>query len=140
MKKFSFSKEERIKKKKDFEKIYNTTKALISSNQFIKANYFYEKTDKKGSLKIAVAVSSKAGKAVWRNRIKRLIREAYRLNKLSLLYFSESNKINLLIVFSSYRLSEIKNKTVRLDSISDSVKEILNKLLLELSELKKNNF
>lgn len=135
MKKFSFSKEERIKKKKDFEKIYKTPKALISPNQLIKANYFYEFSNSKGTIKIAAAVSSKSGKAVWRNRIKRLIREAYRLNKTQLLDFAEKKKINLMIIFSSYRLSEKRNTKIVYNQLSEEIKEILTKLGHELSEM-----
>jgi ribonuclease P protein component len=132
LKKYSLSSEERIKKKKDFEKIYNTSKALISSNQLIKANYYYEFLDIPGIVMIAAAVSSKAGKAVWRNRVKRLIKEAYRKNKHNLLEKSRTEKIKLMIVFSSYRLSEEKNKKVFLQDISESIEELLNKIFLQL--------
>lgn len=126
------SSEERIKKKKDFEKIYNTSKAFISSNQLIKANYYYEFLDTPGIIMIAAAVSSKTGKAVWRNRVKRLIKEAYRKNKHNLLEKSRIKKIKLMIVFSSYRLSEEKNKKVFLKDISESIEELLNKISLQL--------
>jgi len=54
---------------------------LFSSDQLIKCLYLFEQNSKDIGVKIAAAVSSKAGKAVWRNRVKRLIKESYRLNK-----------------------------------------------------------
>lgn len=130
MKKYSLSGEERIKKKKDFEKLYNTPKALISANQLIKANYYFEASEIKGSVMVAAAISSKAGKAVWRNRVKRLIKEAYRNNKLALLTEVEKKKIKLMIVFSPFRLLEKKNKKVMYKEISESIQDIINKIFL----------
>ena len=84
MKNFSLTRNERVKKKRDFEKVYNAANVLFSSDRLIKVHFICSENNV-AVIKIAAAVSKKAGKAVWRNRVKRLIKESYRLNKKSLL-------------------------------------------------------
>ena len=73
---FSFPKEERLLKPEDFTRVRRTGKRLStrSFNLFIISNEL-------GQRRLGIAVSSKAGGAVKRNRVKRLLREFYRLNK-----------------------------------------------------------
>ena len=106
MKRYGFSAKERIKSKKDFEKIYSSGKLIISSDKKIKAIFIFEKNTDQPGVKIAAAVHHKAGIAVWRNRAKRLIREAYRLNKYILSELCTKNSILLKVVFSTYFLNE----------------------------------
>lgn len=61
----------RIKKNADFQKLFNRGKKVFSPN--ITLWYFPAK-----ALSMGVAVSKKHGKAVKRNRIKRLLRAAFR--------------------------------------------------------------
>ncbi|MDE7082940.1 MAG: ribonuclease P protein component [Clostridia bacterium] len=61
----------RIKKNADFQKLFNKGKKVFSPN--ITLLYFSAK-----KLSMGVAVSKKHGKAVKRNRIKRLLRAAFR--------------------------------------------------------------
>jgi ribonuclease P protein component len=75
-----------------------------------------------------VAVHKKAGKAVWRNRIKRLIKEAYRLNKEIVSKYVIRDSFLIMMVFSPNALNEEKNKKICLQDIESDVKEILSKL------------
>lgn len=134
MKKYSLSGEERIKKKKDFEKLYNSSNTLVSSNQTIKAIYLFEKSSGQPSVKIATAISKKAGTSVWRNRAKRLIKESYRLNKTMLVQKSEEKKFDVLVVFTANHLSEKKNKKVNFIEISESIKDLITKLTNQISK------
>lgn len=61
-------------------------KNVLSRGSFFVGKYvvMYVKRNNKKENHIGIAVSTKIGKAVKRNRIKRLIRESYRLNKDSL--------------------------------------------------------
>lgn len=58
-------------------------KNVLSKGKFFVGKYLiiYIKDNKKNENFIGIAVNTKIGKAVKRNRIKRLIRESYRLNK-----------------------------------------------------------
>ncbi|MCU0344819.1 MAG: ribonuclease P protein component [Ignavibacterium sp.] len=127
MKNFSLTRNERVKKKRDFEKIYSFAKVLFSSDKLIKVHLLSINSNVSG-VKIAAAVSKKAGNAVWRNRVKRLIKESYRLNKKSLVEKVLEKKIQLLLVFTPYKLYEKNNKKVYLIDVSPGVVELMNKI------------
>ena len=128
MKLFSLNRDERVKKKNDFKKVYSSTKILFSSDLLIKSLYTIDIDKQFVGVKIGIAVSTKVGQAVWRNRIKRLIKESYRLNKQALLKKTIEKKICLLIIFSPNKLSETKNKKVYYNDICSSVIELINKI------------
>ena len=131
MKNFSLTRNERVKKKRDFEKVYNAANVLFSSDRLIKVHFICSENNV-AVIKIAAAVSKKAGKAVWRNRVKRLIKESYRLNKKSLLEKVLLKKIQLLLVFSPNRLSEASNKKIYLHDVSPGVVELMNKIIQQI--------
>ncbi len=77
MKKFGLSKKERLKKKKEFKKVFD--------NQYVGYGKYmvllYAPNDLNYS-RVGIIVSKKVSKkAVDRNRAKRLLREVFRLNK-----------------------------------------------------------
>jgi len=123
---FSFGKNERIKEKKLFEKLYTNGKVFFSSNKKVKAVYLLNENSNVVLPKVAVVVSKKAGNAFWRNRMKRLLREAYRLNKLPISSFCVEKKKQLFIIFSPFMFNQKKNKTIRFADIVQSVQEALN--------------
>ncbi len=125
MKSFGLSAAERIKSRIDFENLYDFGKVVFSGDKKIKAVFLIEENQTAGKVQIAAAVSSKAGKAVWRNRIKRLIRNSYRLNKEKLIKICLLKKIVLKIIFSPNRLNEKNNPVVVLDEIMPGIKDIL---------------
>lgn len=131
MKRFSLTRNERVKKKRDFEKIYSSANVLFSSDRLIKVHFLCVDYNVSG-IKIAAAVSKKAGKAVWRNRAKRLIRESYRVNKNPLLEKVLKNNIQLLLVFSPNRLSEASNKKIYLHDFSPGVNELMSKIIHQI--------
>jgi ribonuclease P protein component len=128
LKRFGLSARERIKSRKDFEEIFSNGKTIFSSDKKIKATYLVDKkVDYKGIV-ISATVYKKAGKAVWRNRIKRLLKESYRLNKKQLLEKVLSKGLLLKLVFSPNILNEKNNKKIYLSDIVPGVSEILLKL------------
>lgn len=93
---------------------------------------FCIKNDDEGSLKTAVAVSSKVIKrAVHRNRIKRLMREAYRLQKNPLsAHLSELQKgMTLFILYNGKDIPDY-----------NEVYEHIGKILLRLMKFSNENF
>ncbi|MEI7810800.1 MAG: ribonuclease P protein component [Ignavibacteria bacterium] len=128
MKKFGLSKDERIKSEKDFKLIYSAGKTAYSGNQKLKAVYIIEGNAGEGKIKIAAAVSKRAGNAVWRNRVKRLIRESFRLNKHLIDLNNKEEKFFVRIVFSPGNLSQIKNKLIKLVDIMPALTDLLKKI------------
>ena len=128
MKQFGLSSTERIKSKKEFDLVYSAGEILFSSNQKLKAVFKIERETEQAVLKAAFAVSSKAGIAVWRNRLKRLMREAFRTNKHILKSLVEEKKNRLLIVFSPVRLNERKNKKIVLADVLPEIVDLMNQI------------
>ncbi|HOG17997.1 MAG: Ribonuclease P protein component [Syntrophaceae bacterium PtaU1.Bin231] len=79
MEKSSFRKDERIRNRKDFQVVYDRG-ARKGSQHFVVVSL--ENTS--GTRRLGITVSKKVGNAVKRNRIKRLVREFFRLNKTRL--------------------------------------------------------
>ena len=128
MKRFGLPAGERLKNKKDFEKIFSYGRKIYSSDKKVRAAFITEPAEILPGVKIAVAVSKKSGNAVWRNRIKRLIRESYRLNKEDLLLLSEKNGLLIKIVFSSNLTEKKKIRQICLDDIMPGINDVLSKI------------
>ncbi len=128
MKQFGLSAEERIKSRKDFQQIYTSGKIFFSNQKIIKALCVIEENSKLPGVKIAAAVFKKAGNAVWRNRLKRLIKESYRLNKEILMSYVREKKLSVKIVFSPNLLRQKKNKKLILKNIMPEVVDIMLKI------------
>lgn len=69
-------KRERIKKNSQFRYIYKKGKSIVDDKLVV-----YVFRNNMNINRIGISVSKKVGKSVTRNRVKRLIRESYRLNK-----------------------------------------------------------
>ena len=121
------SSQERIKSKKDFDELYSSGKILISSKKKIKAIYLI-KENTIGGVKIAAVVSKKLGNAVWRNRIKRLIKETYRLNKQEIILSAVNAGKNIKLIFSAYLLNEKRDKKIGLNDIAPDVLEVISSI------------
>lgn len=132
MKLFSLSKNERIKEKKNIQNLIQDGSSVFSSKNTLKAIYLI-KDSNEPRVKIAVGISRKAGKAVWRNRIKRLIRNAYRLNKIPLVNSAKENNKQILILFTSSGYNEQKNKKLVYQEIVEEVKSVLDKIERKVS-------
>ena len=128
MKRFGLPAAERIKSKKDFEKIFTVGGKIFSSDKKVRAAYIIESDKIFAGVKIAVAVSKKSGNAVWRNRIKRLIRECYRLNKEELLSYCIKKGFSVKIVFSPNLIGKRSAKLIRLHDFVPGVNDVLRKI------------
>lgn len=76
MKKYGFSREERINRREDFQKVIREGKSTLFDGW---VTYILKKEC--GIRRFGISVSRKSGKVVERNRVKRIFREIFRLNK-----------------------------------------------------------
>jgi len=76
---YGFPQEARLKKKSEFDSVFSNGKKGVT-----RALVIYAKQNKIGINRLGLVVSKKNGNAVKRNRIKRLIREAFRLENPTL--------------------------------------------------------
>jgi ribonuclease P protein component len=117
---------DKIKSKSDFENIYKYGSVILSTDKRIKAQFIFN--DRKQKIKVGLIIPSKKGNSVWRNRVKRILRESFRLN--SALFYELVNKKNtgIKIVFSPYLLNQKNSKKNFLNDLNPSVLDIIKKL------------
>jgi ribonuclease P protein component len=133
LKVYSLSKKERIKNKKDFEMVFSRGKTIFSKSGKLKA-VFLQTDWKDVPVKIAVGVSKKAGNAVWRNRIKRLIKDSFRKNKPVTTDKITSKTKTIYIFFATNRLNQKYNKTLTLNDISPDVLNLIKQIEFEINK------
>ncbi len=136
MKRFSLSRDERISGKKNFTRVFEHGLTIYSNDKKIKAIYlkFLNQGDEPliPGVQIAAAISRKNGNAVWRNRIRRLIKESYRLEKLALSGRCTEGNIPMHIIFLPVGFSKKRNPVIKLADIRPPVANILNQILAKL--------
>ncbi len=133
IKQFSLNKSERIKKRKEIDYLFKEGKVFTLAP--LRVFYFFQKENHPETLetgtgkcliKVGVGVSKRYfKKAVDRNRIKRLMREAYRLQKLPLQNMLKEKKY-LLQVFFIYTGKELPDYLL--------IKEKMGAVLLQLQQ------
>lgn len=123
MKRFGLSKHERIKRKNEFSRVYKSGKIIYSNSRKLKAIFYLGKSESK-SVKVAFGISKKAGNAVWRNRLRRLLREVYRLNKDIL----SNCDCSIWIVFSPNNLNKKVNPKLLFRDVKPDMIDLLKKL------------
>ena len=123
MKNYSFNKHEKLKSKKEIAKLF---KGSINVYCFpIKALYSVENQD--AGIKIALTVSKRNfNRAVDRNKIKRKMREAYRLNKLH----AEDLVLEGLSIIFIYVAKNKEEYAV----IEEGMKKVLEKIKIGLKQ------
>ena len=119
---------DRLINDRDFELVYKTGCVIISEDKKIKAKYLFENKDTNNTVKIGLSVVSKKGNSVWRNRIKRILRESLRIDWEILQSIMEIKNANLLIVFSPYSINQANSKKNFLKEIKPAVIDILKRI------------
>ena len=126
-KQFTLGKEERLKSRKQIEKMFAEGKSFIVSPFRVYFIDDVELSTVNSSLKFGVGVSTKNfKKAVDRNRIKRLTREAWRLQKNELKEIIKTGR--QLNVFFIYTVKELPDfKTIK-DKVAVALKKLAGKI------------
>lgn len=119
---------DRLINDRDFELVYKTGHVVISEDKKIKAKYLFESKDINNTVKIGLSVVSKKGNSVWRNRIKRILRESVRIDREILRSIIEIKNEGLLIIFSPYSLNQTNSKKIFLKEIKPAVLDILKRI------------
>lgn len=122
---FSYSKKEKLKSQKLIEELFSQGKSLTIFP--LKLVYLKTTFDDGATMKAGVSVSKRNfKKAVDRNRIKRLLREAYRLNKT--VYFNNiSGSYALMILYLGKDGADFA-------SIDEKMKTLLNSFREKMSQ------
>jgi ribonuclease P protein component len=122
-KQFTLGKNERLKSRKGIEQLFNEGKKIIAGPY--RVLYFIATPVKEPSLLFGTGVSAKNfKKAVDRNRIKRLTKESYRLQKRLLQEKVKANSLQLNVFFI-YTGKEVP----QYDDVFKIVGTVLNKLV-----------
>lgn len=125
---FSYNKQEKLKSRKLIEHVFAARQSL--SVFPLKILYIVPETEMDFFIKTGVGTSSKTfKKAVDRNRIKRLLREVYRLNKTPLHNFLNEHK-KQLAVFILYTGKEMP----QMAELQIKMPLAINKLIKALHE------
>ncbi len=127
---FGLSKKERFKKKQDFNTVYDAGKYVYSNSLKLKAIFYIGERVDDVDVKVAFAVYKRAGHAAWRNRVKRLMKEAYRMNKKEL--FTEDFGKTLYVVFSLNRINQKRFPKIYLKEVMPDVLDLMKKIRTEL--------
>lgn len=127
MKAFGYHKKEKLKSRTELQAIFTTGKSF---SVFPIKVFFIEKdrTDTSVPVHAGVGVSSKHfKKAVDRNRIKRLLREAYRLEKQSL-HEALANQPKTISVFFLYLDKELPDYTLVREKMKEGIEKLIKKI------------
>jgi len=123
--KFTFNKKEKLKSQKLIEKLFDEGKSVT----VFPLRMLYLKTthDDGSTIKTGVSVSKRNfKKAVQRNRIKRLLREAYRLNKPE--YF------NNITTSYAFMILYLGKDDTDFDSVNSKLKIVFKTFLEKISK------
>lgn len=121
---FSLGKSERLKSRKQIDALFDQGKKLT----VFPFRIMYSKDPGGGELKAGFTVSSKTfPRAVDRNRIKRLTREAYRLQKTELQAYVSKNdsSVHLFIIYTGRDIPGYEETAARLKQALDKLIRIL---------------
>ena len=130
---FSYGKKEKLKRRKLLDEIFSNGKTF--TNHPIKIFYLQPLQPLDFPVKAGVGVSSKYfKKAVHRNRIKRLLREAYRTEKI-LLHEYLNTRGKQVIIFILY----IDKVLPDYAAVKTKMQSALNRLIKQLNETGTSN-
>ncbi|MDR2684931.1 MAG: ribonuclease P protein component [Prevotellaceae bacterium] len=124
MKQYGFPKSEHLTVQKEIADVFENGASVV----IYPVRALWCKSNEKASVKVLIAAPKKLfNKAVERNYCKRLLREAYRLNKQMLIKQISDKNHGINIAFSIF-----DSKKQNFNEIFESVLQILNKIIVVL--------
>lgn len=134
----TFPKKEHLFGVKRIERLYVSGKAFVAF-PFRVVFLLVEDEDETIPVRVMVSVSKKKyKKAVERNRIKRLMRESYRLNKSELIQFVIENKLRLHLSFQ-YIADEILQFSEMSLKMEKSLEKLIKSVIAANQKSNENN-
>ena len=128
VKQFSYNKKEKLKSRKQLEQLFIAGETILV---FPIKIFFQKVEEQEGIIKTGVGVSKKIfRKAVARNRIKRLLREAYRTEKPGLLNYLQQNKKQIALFFLY-----IDKSLPEYNLLKEKMQQAIEKLIKTLDEM-----
>lgn len=118
---YTFTKPERLKNDKEISRLFEEGKSITVFP--IRLIYLFSDGDKQEHIKAAFTASKRNfKKAVDRNRIKRLLRESYRLNKPQLYRSLDTKNYIFMFIY-------IGKEAVNMDTINEKIRQLFDKFL-----------
>lgn len=119
---FTYTKAEKLKSKKELDNLFAKGKTLLVHP--LKIFYFFKDCADENNIRCGVGVSKKHfAKAVDRNRIKRLLREAFRLNKFILKETIHQKQLSFFVLYID------KTLPINFDFINEKMKKAMANIL-----------
>lgn len=113
---------ERLKRQKDIDTLFSLGKAYSVFPIFVKYLAISRTGEEKASVRIGFSVSKKKFKhAVKRNRVKRLMREVWRLNKHALDSLPADKQLHVFLI---YQANELPNYEVIETAVIACIKKL----------------
>ena len=118
---FTYNKKEKLKSRKELDKVFTSKKSFLIFP--LKVFYLFSEINDDSLIRCGVGVSKKNfAKAVDRNRVKRLLREAYRLNKIPLHETIIEKQLSFFILYINKELPENNVE------LAEKMKQVITKL------------
>lgn len=133
MKLFGLTKRERLLNNRDFQRVFKSGKRL--NNDLLVVHI---RPNGLNYCRLGIAVGKEVHRAVWRNRIKRLLRESFRLNKPTIpkgldiivrLKYDRSRTYDKHIAVSERKLDE-RIKKLKLAEVQTSLLGLISKYVI----------
>lgn len=122
---------QRIRKRSDFEK-FRSNRAVVLFGSFFIIKILERSVDKGKDVslpRIGIITPKKIGKAVERNRVRRIVREFFRTNRC---LFSENSDY---LFIALHGIADIKNR-----ELTSNIEKILTKISRSLQNLNSDSF
>ena len=123
--KFTYGKQEKLKSKKAIEELF--IEGISVSSYPLRLIFLKKSNDSSVPIKLGMSVPKrKVNKAVHRNRIKRVLREVYRLNKLEFTNDLDDQYIAMLLFLDGKEWDQ--------ESLTTKIKKLANKFHDKIAE------